>query len=125
MAAYLLDSNHAASLVTLSHPLRQRFLQGLQAGHDFAICVPVLTEVLFGIGILPRAQQNLAEWNRLRPFLPCYMPDEIDAEHAADLPISFRRQVLLPVYSLIDEASAVVRQARIHLQHLLHRLENI
>ena len=71
MASYLLDTNHAASLATLSHPLRRRILAELQAGHSFSICTPALAETLFGIGILPRAEQNLAEWARLRPFLPC------------------------------------------------------
>ena len=58
MANYLLDTNHASPLVTLSHPLRERILEKLDAGDDFAICVPVITETLFGIGILPRAKQN-------------------------------------------------------------------
>ena len=54
--------------------------------------MPGLTETLFGIGILPRAVQNLAEWERLKPLLPCYIPDETDAELAAELQISLRRQ---------------------------------
>lgn len=33
MADYLLDTNHASPLVTLSHPLRQRILQRAQEGH--------------------------------------------------------------------------------------------
>ncbi len=92
MARYLLDTNHAASLVTLSHPLRRRILDELRAGHSFSICIPVLTETLFGIGILPRSEQNLAEWARLRPYLPCYPVDETDAELAARLQISLRRR---------------------------------
>lgn len=91
MASYLLDTNHAASLVTLSHPLRRRILAELQAGHSFSICTPALAETLFGIGIL-RAEQNLAEWARLRPFLPCYPVDETDAELAAKLQVSLRRR---------------------------------
>lgn len=71
MPNYLLDTNHASPLVTLGHPLRERVLQRLDAGEGFAICVPVLAETLFGIGILPRAAQNLVEWQRLQPFLPC------------------------------------------------------
>ena len=74
MADYLLDTNHASPLVTLSHPLRQQVLQRAQEGHRFAICVPVLTEVLFGIGLLPRAKLNIVEWARLKPHLPCYIP---------------------------------------------------
>jgi tRNA(fMet)-specific endonuclease VapC len=92
MAAYLLDTNHASPLVTLQHPLRQRVLQQLNAGDSFAICVPVLTETLFGISILPRAVQNRAEWSQIQPFFPCYIPDETDATLAADLQIALRRQ---------------------------------
>jgi predicted nucleic acid-binding protein len=78
--------------VTLSHPLRRRILDGLQTGHSFSICSPALTETLFGIGMLPRAAQNLAEWARLRPHFPCYQIDETDAELAAKLQISLRRR---------------------------------
>ncbi len=92
MSDYLLDTNHVAPLVTPGHPLRQRVRQHQGKGDSFAICVPVLTETLFGIGILPRAVQNLAEWARLRPLFPCYIPDETDAELAATLQISLRRQ---------------------------------
>ena len=92
MANYLLDTNHAAALVTLGHPLRQRALLRLQAGDTFAITVPVVAATLFGIGLLPRATQNLAEWARLRPSLACYIPDEADAENAAALQRSLRSQ---------------------------------
>ena len=92
MANYLLDTNHAAALVTLGHPVRQCVLQFLQTGDSFAITVPVVAETLFGIGILPRATQNLAEWARLRPSLVCFIPDENDAENAADLQRSLRHQ---------------------------------
>jgi len=92
MADYLLDTNHAAALVTLGHPLRSKVLVQLQAGDIFGITVPVVAETLFGIGVLPRAAQNLAEWSRLRPSLTCYIPDESDAESAAALQRSLRRQ---------------------------------
>ena len=46
MADYLLDTNHASPLVTLSHPLRERIRQRLDAGDSFAVCVPVITETL-------------------------------------------------------------------------------
>ncbi len=92
MPRYLLDTNHAASLVSISHPLRQRILAELQDGKSFSICIPVLTETLFGIGILPRGEQNLIEWARLRPFLPCYPVYEADAEWAARLQTSLRRR---------------------------------
>ena len=92
MANYLLDTNHASALVTLGHPLRLRVLLRLQAGDSFNITVPVVAETLFGIGLLPRAAQNLAEWARLRPSLTCYIPDEADAENAAALQRLLRRQ---------------------------------
>ena len=92
MENYLLDTNHAAALVTLGHPLRQRVLLCLQAGDTFAVTVPVITETLYGIGLLPRRTQNLAERARLRPSLACYLLDEADAENAAALQRSLRRQ---------------------------------
>ena len=92
MANYLLDTNHAAPLVTLGHPLRQRVLLRLHEGDTFAITVPVVAEALYGIGLLPRATQNLAEWAKLRPSFACYIPDEADAESAAALQRSLRRQ---------------------------------
>jgi predicted nucleic acid-binding protein len=89
---YLLDTNHAAALVTLRHALRQRVLLRLQAGDTFAITIPVVAETLYGIGLLPRGAQNLAEWARLRPSLVCFIPDEADAENAAALQRALRRQ---------------------------------
>ncbi len=92
MVAYLLDSNHASPLVTLSHPLRHIVLAEIQRGHTFAIGVPVLTETLFGLFTLPRAEQNVAEWSRLRQALGCYQSDEIDAEMAAQLQAQLRKR---------------------------------
>jgi tRNA(fMet)-specific endonuclease VapC len=92
MANYLLDTNHASPLVTLSHPLRNRILQKVDEGDNFATCVPTITETLFSQGLLPRATQNLAEWERLKPLLPCYMPDETDAELAARRQIALRKR---------------------------------
>lgn len=92
MTRYLVDTNHASPLVTIGHPLRQRILESLPAGHTFAISVPVLAETLYGISLLPRAKENRAEWSRLRPHLPFYVPDEQDAEQAADLQVALRRQ---------------------------------
>ena len=92
MANYLLDTNHAAALVTLTNAVRHRVLLRLQAGDTFAISVPVVAETLFGIGLLPRATQNLAEWAKLRPNFACYVPDESDAENAAELQRLLRRQ---------------------------------
>src|SRR5262249_11514834 len=70
------------------------------------ITVPVVTETLYGIGLLPRAAQNLAEWTRLRPSLTCYIPDETDAENAAALQRSLRRQGLQ--LETVDALIAVV-----------------
>lgn len=92
MAAFLLDTNHASRLVTLDHPLRARILKQIDDGDSFAICVPVLTEMLFGLGMLPRAALNLSEWQRLRPQITCHIPDETDAESAAHLQVSLRRR---------------------------------
>ena len=67
-------------------------LQQLDAGDEFAICVPVLTETLFGISILPRSAQNRAEWAQLQPRSACYIPDETDATLAAELQIVLRQR---------------------------------
>jgi predicted nucleic acid-binding protein len=92
MADYLLDTNHASPLVTLHHPVRQRVLAALAAGDFFAVCVPALTETLYGIGIVPRAIQNRAIWEQLQPQLICHIPDAADAARAADLQILLRRR---------------------------------
>ncbi len=89
---YLLDTNHISPLVTLRHPLRERILYRIHQGDTFAITIPVLTEMLYGISLLRRAKQNLAEWARLKSLFPCYIPDEVDAELAAELQVSLRRQ---------------------------------
>ena len=92
MVAYLLDTNHASPLVTTGHPLPRRVYERFNAGDTFAICVPVLTETLYGISLLPRASRNRAEWARLRAILACYVPDEADGEAAATLQLTLRRQ---------------------------------
>ncbi len=58
MAIYLLDTNHASPLITPSHTLRHRVITEIAAGATFAICVPMVTELIFGIGLLPRAVAN-------------------------------------------------------------------
>ncbi len=88
MVAYLLDTHHASSLVTRGHPLRGVVRDHTAAGDTFAICVPVLTETLFGISLLPRALQNRTEWARFQPLLPCYSPDEADGAAAATLQVA-------------------------------------
>lgn len=92
MAAYLLDTNHASPLVTRGHPLAARVRDRVTAGDTFAICVPVLTETLFGISLLPRAAQNRAEWARLQSAIPCHLPGEADGASAATLQLALRRQ---------------------------------
>ncbi len=92
MADYLLDTNHASPLVVVAHPLRQRVLSSLQAGDTFSIAVPVLTELLFGISLLPRAKSNLAEWENLKTRFSYYVIDRPDAEQAAALQIALRRR---------------------------------
>lgn len=92
MAKYLLDANHVSPLVTATNPLQQKIKEKALEGHSFAICVPVLTEFLFGIGMTPRAARNLAEWRRLSMLLPCFLIDETDAEAAAELQISLRQK---------------------------------
>lgn len=92
MVAYLLDTNHASPLVTRGPPLPRRVHERVAAGDTFAIGVPVLTETLFGISLLPRAAQNRAEWARLQAILTCYLPDEADGAAAATLQLALRRQ---------------------------------
>ncbi|RRR76572.1 MAG: type II toxin-antitoxin system VapC family toxin [Candidatus Viridilinea halotolerans] len=92
MTAYLLDTNHASTLVTPGHALILRMQRHQSLGDTFSICVPVLAEVLFGIGIAPRAEQNVALWASWEHSLACHVPDATDAKRAAELQIRLRRQ---------------------------------
>lgn len=92
MPDYLLDSNHASPLVTKSHPLRERVLDELRGGSTFAIPAPCITEVRFGISLLPRAAANLHNWSLLMMELTVYAVDGEDAERAAELQTRLRRQ---------------------------------
>lgn len=92
MADYLLDTNHASPLVTIGHPLRDKILTRRESGDTFAICVPVILETKFGIGILPRAKTNLEEWKRLKPLLTIYATDADDADVAVELQLSLRKE---------------------------------
>lgn len=92
MTAYLLDTNHTSPLVTLHHPLRRRVLEAIEGGDTFAINVPILTETLFGIRIVPRGLQNHAVWLQLQPQFHCYVPGTDDATAAADLQVQLRKQ---------------------------------
>ncbi|MBE7473657.1 MAG: hypothetical protein DPW09_06460 [Anaerolineae bacterium] len=92
MADYLLDTNHLSPLITLTHPLRQRVLPHMQTNHTFALTIPILTELLFGIALTPRAKENLGEWLRLKPGLMIFDLDQSDAEQAAELQTLLRRR---------------------------------
>ena len=92
MAIYLLDTNHLSPLVTTEHPLRTKVLHQIQLGDRFAIAAPALTELLFGIQSVPRAQQNLVEWHRLSPSFLFHNVDQSDAEQAATLQLELRRR---------------------------------
>ena len=92
MTAYLLDTNHASPLVTPGHALIRRMQRQQAQGDTFALCVPMLAEVLFGIGIAPRAAQNLRLWIPWEQSMECYVPDAADVASAAQLQITLRRQ---------------------------------
>ncbi|MBE2236176.1 MAG: type II toxin-antitoxin system VapC family toxin [Caldilineaceae bacterium] len=92
MTRYLLDTNHLSPLVSVGHPLRQRILAQRRRGDDFALPVPALTELLYGIHLTLRAVQNLAEWQRLQHSLGLYPINQLEAELAAELQTSLRRR---------------------------------
>ncbi|MEZ4734997.1 MAG: type II toxin-antitoxin system VapC family toxin [Caldilineaceae bacterium] len=92
MASYLLDTNHLSPLITPDHPLRQRFVQQHAAGDSFSIAIPALTEMLFGIRTLPRAERNLQEWQIIEGLFTFYHIEKRDGEAAADLQVTLRRQ---------------------------------
>ena len=85
MTSYLLDTNHASPLVTPGHPLRDRVLDELEAGNDFLIAVPALTELWFGLLVSQRMLRNLAEWQLLERKIDCLDLEEMDAKTAASL----------------------------------------
>ncbi len=91
MTNYLLDTNHISPLVTIEHPLRGKILAQLQAGDTFSIATPALSEFLFGIGTLPRAKQNLREWERIKRDFKYYSVDQIDAEQSAKLRLALHQ----------------------------------
>jgi tRNA(fMet)-specific endonuclease VapC len=92
-------SRSCADVLAHSHKLlcqrrsQQWVLEGdIKACFDmFAPTVPVLTEALFGLRLLPRAEQNVKEWDNLPKLIGCYISDETDAEQAADLQVALRR----------------------------------
>lgn len=106
MTRYLLDTNHLSPLVTAGHPVRNVILERVAAGDSFAIPVPVLSEFLFGIGLLPRRQENQDAWQALASEFGFYHVDRQDAEAAAELRLRLRqvgRQL-----ALVDALVAVV-----------------
>lgn len=93
MTDYLLDTNHISPLVTPEHPLRQKILAQLQQADDtFSIAAPALSEFLYGISLLPRADRNLREWERLKADFEYYNIDRQDAEQSAKLRLALRQQ---------------------------------
>lgn len=92
MTSYLLDANHASPLVTLDHPLRRRIEAAKASGDSFALMAPVVTEVVFGFLMLPRARSNQREWERLSPGFRVYPVDGAVAWDAAMLQVSLRRE---------------------------------
>jgi predicted nucleic acid-binding protein len=103
---FLLDTNHISPLVTIGHPLRKIILDHLKTGTQFSIAAPALNEFLFGISTLPRARQNLTEWERLKQDFNIYSIDQTDAELSAKLRISLRQKGWQ--LGIIDSLIAVV-----------------
>jgi tRNA(fMet)-specific endonuclease VapC len=62
----------------------------MDAGDIFFIIVPIITETVAGFSILPRATQNWAEWQELRPTFILLPIDEVDAVGAARLQVALR-----------------------------------
>jgi len=106
MTDYLLDTNHISPIVTIEHPLRQKILAQLQAEDTFSIATPALSEFLFGIGTLPRAERNLREWERLKQDFRYYSVDQVDAEQSAKLRLALRQQG--KQLGIIDSLIAVI-----------------
>jgi tRNA(fMet)-specific endonuclease VapC len=92
VADYYLDTNHASTLVTIGHSVRGRVHARLAAGDSFFLTAPVITELVFGFGLLPRAIQNMQEWVAIRPALRMLPIEESDAMDAAALQLSLRRR---------------------------------
>ena len=92
MTAYLLDSNHAGALITVTHPLRQRVTARMAGGDAFCLTLPVVTETVYGFSTLPRARQSAREWAAMRPSLVLIGMDEDDALNAAALQVTLHRQ---------------------------------
>lgn len=92
MTTYLLDTNHISPLVTPGHPLRLRLTQQHTGGDRFSVAIPALTEMLYGIRTLPRADRNLREWQAIDGLFEYRQLEKRDAEDAAELQVVLRRQ---------------------------------
>lgn len=64
----------------------------MQQGDRFAIGVPALVELLYGIQVIPRSRQNVVEWEQLRSIFLFYHIDQTDAEQAATLQVTLRQR---------------------------------
>src|SRR5438105_3671053 len=91
MVGYLLDTNHLSRLVNTRHPFRTHWQAAVTAGDVLFIILPIITETVAGLSILPRATQNWAEWQELRPAIILLPLDEDDAVEAARLQVLLRR----------------------------------
>jgi tRNA(fMet)-specific endonuclease VapC len=92
MTRYLLDTNHLSPLITPGHSLRERVQRQFASGDTFAIPSPVLSEFLFGIGGLPRVQQNRQEWQHIRSDFGFIDINAELAEEAANLRLILQKR---------------------------------
>jgi predicted nucleic acid-binding protein len=103
---FLLDTNHASHLVGPNQPLRATFIQRIASGDTFFVTPNHLTEILFGISVLPRASENLRLWALIQRELGVFEFTVDDAARAANLMVAMRktgRQL-----SVLDAQIAVV-----------------
>jgi len=92
MARFLLDTNHASPLVALNHPLRALIVERMVQGDQFFITPNHLTEILAGLLILPRAKENLEQWQRLESEIGSLGFTNEDARDAAQLQVALRKR---------------------------------
>ena len=92
MNDYLCDTNHLSTIVTPGHPVGERIARQIRYGDTFAVPAPVLTETLYGILTLSRAKENFKEWQRSSVMFTYYRVEREDAEDAAHLQVSLRKQ---------------------------------
>jgi len=90
MTDYLLDTNHLSTMVTDDHPVQRRIQKQIRFGDTFAIAVPALTEMLYGILTLPRAEENIRSWQDDSVMFTYYSIGQDDAEDAAYLQADLR-----------------------------------